>query len=169
MSKNLELKIKVDSFSDFENIAKMIGAERTAVLNQKDVYYNFSIGLLKLRNVNGKYELIKYLRNESGAERWSNYELLYLSGENVEKYLGELFEQEAVVNKIRTLYMYKDTRIHFDEVENLGRFIELEAVVTDSEKEAESQFNFLVEKLNLNLERQINCSYRDLILKNAAD
>ncbi len=169
MGKNLELKIKVDSFSDFENIAKMIGAERTAVLNQKDVYYNFSIGLLKLRNVNGKYELIKYLRNESGAERWSNYELLYLSGENVEKYLGELFEQEAVVNKIRTLYMYKDTRIHFDEVENLGRFIELEAVVTDSEKEAESQFNFLVEKLNLNLDRQINCSYRDLILKNAAD
>ncbi len=169
MGKNLELKIKVDSFSDFENIAKMIGAERTAVLNQKDVYYNFSIGLLKLRNVNGKYELIKYLRNESGAERWSNYELLYLSGENVEKYLGELFEQEAVVNKIRTLYMYKDTRIHFDEVENLGRFIELEAVVTDSEKEAENQFNFLVEKLNLNLDRQINCSYRDLILKNAAD
>ena len=39
MGKNLELKIKVDSFSDFENIAKMIGAERTAVLNQKDVYY----------------------------------------------------------------------------------------------------------------------------------
>lgn len=167
MGKNLEIKLRVDSHQQLVDKLKEIDASFSNVLEQKDIYYSFGKGLLKLRIVNGEYELIKYVRDESGANRWSNYEIIYLTGNNVERYLSEIFREEVVVQKTRTLYMYKDTRIHLDEVKNLGSFIELEAVVVDTEKEAADQFNFLVEHLELDLNAQINKSYKELMISNA--
>ncbi len=167
MGKNLEIKLRVNSHQQLVNKLKEIDASFTNVLEQKDIYYAYNKGLLKLRKVNGEYELIKYVRDESGADRWSNYEIIYLTGDNFERYLSEIFSEEVTVQKTRTLYMYKDTRIHLDEVENLGSFIELEAVVVDTEEEAADQFNFLVERLGLDLSAQINKSYKELMISNA--
>lgn len=163
MAQNLELKIKIVSADEFIATLEKIGAVDEGILNQKDTYYKFDKGLLKLRSVNGRFELIKYLRDESGERRWSNYELLYLEGKNVEKYLSELFDVEVIVEKIRRLYIYKKTRIHLDSVKNLGEYLELETVVNEDQQEAQILFDEIVELLKLDKFKEIRSSYRDLM------
>ena len=164
MGKNLEIKIKVSSHKDIEKILEKIGAEFIEKLIQKDTYYRYSGGLLKLRNVNGKGEFIKYNRNESASERWSDYKILHVEPDETEEFFGDILTKEAVVKKVRNLWIYKTTRIHLDEVEKLGEFIELETVVGDSLEEARNNFDEMVSLLGLNVEEQLKTSYRTLVL-----
>ena len=135
MALNLELKIKVSSHGEMIKLINENGGKFIKTLNQKDIYYKFDKGLLKLREQNGEFELVKYNRNEKEGERWSDYSLLFLKGENVEEYLNDLFTIETVVEKERQLYIYENTRIHLDTVKDLGEFLELETVVKNISKE----------------------------------
>jgi len=146
MAVNLELKLKLNSFHEIHKNINLYEITHSKTLIQKDKYYKIPAGLLKLRQQNDSFELIKYNRNEIEGERWSNYFVLKISGENAENYFDDLFEIEAIVEKVRNLYIYKNTRIHLDEVKNLGEFLELETVVN-------------------NISKQIKKSYRDLILE----
>ncbi len=165
MAVNLEIKTKLESF---EKILKILNEKKVMhnkEILQKDIYYKVKNGLLKLRKHNDGYELIKYLRNEKDGERWSNYFVLNISGENVENYFDDLFEIETIVEKTRELYIYKNTRIHLDKVNSLGNFLELETVVNNiSQQEAKIEFDEVVKFLKLDFEDQIKKSYRDLML-----
>lgn len=165
MPTNLELKAKVDSFRTIKGTLKKINAEYKGVLKQKDTYFKAKGFLLKLRKENGRYELIKYNRDEKGKKRWSNFELLFIEGKNPEKYLSEILKPEAVVEKSRELYMYKNTRIHLDTVKGLGKFIELETIMNKGKLDARKRFNELVDLLGLDLSKQIKTSYRFLVKK----
>lgn len=166
MALNLELKIKVSSHDDMIKRINENGGKCISTLIQKDTYYKFDKGLLKLREQNGKYELVKYKRNEKEGERWSDYSLLFLKGENVEEYLNDLFTIETVVEKERKLYIYENTRIHLDSVKDLGKFLELETVVKNiTKEEAIEEFEKVVKFLELDVDNQIRKSYKDLIMK----
>ncbi|MCB9206155.1 MAG: class IV adenylate cyclase [Ignavibacteriales bacterium] len=165
MATNLELKLKVNNFEAIIQIILKQNGKFEKVLKQKDTYFQYDKGLLKLREQNGEFELVKYNRNEKAGERWSDYNLLFIKGENIEKYLSDLFKIEAIVKKTRNLYLYKNTRIHLDEVKKLGNFLELETVVKNiSREEAIKEFNEIVNFLNLDLKNEIRKSYRDLII-----
>ena len=166
MALNLELKIKVSSHDKMIKLINENGGKFIKTLNQKDIYYKFPKGLLKLREQNGESELVKYNRNEKEGERWSDYSLLFLKGENVEEYLNDLFTIETIVEKERKLYIYENTRIHLDTVKDLGHFLELETVVKKISKEdAVEEFEKVVEYLELDTSNQIRKSYRDLTLE----
>jgi len=166
MATNLELKIKLNSFGEIIENIKNNKILHIKTLLQKDTYYKIHDGLLKLRKQNDNFELIKYKRNEKNGERWSNYFVLNVSGENAENYFDDLFEIETVVEKTRELYIYENTRIHLDEVKSLGKFLELETVVDKlSKEESIKEFNEVVKILHLNISDQIRKSYRDLLLK----
>lgn len=168
MPANLEIKVKLNSFDEAVASLNSIDAEYKGVLNQKDIYYSNPGYLLKLRIENGSSSLIKYNRAEAdGEERWSDYTILNFSDGNTEEFLKDLFDVEAVVQKKRTLYLYKETRIHLDEVKDLGNFLELEAVLTNSKEESKEQFNFLVDVLHLKDKEEFRLSYRDLFLEKA--
>jgi predicted adenylyl cyclase CyaB len=164
MPTNLELKIKLNQKNVTEKLVKNTKVKYKGLLKQKDIYYKFKNGLLKLRVENSSYCLIKYFRDEKGT-RWSDYEILKLEGKNVEKYLAEILNVETVVEKKRKLYLYKNTRIHIDEVKNLGNFLELETVVAKNKKHALLEFEEVVKLLNLDLKKQIKSSYRKLLKK----
>ena len=163
MALNLELKIKVVTFRKILKILNRIGAEYKAELRQKDVYFKSPKGLLKLRKQNGDYELIFYERDENSEERWSDYDVIKIASANAEKAFARFLEIEAVVEKTRRLYIYKNTRIHLDNVKGLGKFLELEAVVDKGEKDALSRFEELATVLELDLSQQIKTSYRFLV------
>ncbi len=165
MPTNLELKAKLDNFRKIKSLLKKINAEHCGILNQRDTYFKAKGFLLKLRRVNGEYELIKYIRDEKTKKRWSNFELLKIEGKNPEKYLSSFLKVEAVVEKKRELYMFKNTRIHLDTVKGLGKFIELETIVDKGKIDAQKRFNELVDLLDLDLTKQIKTSYRFLIKK----
>lgn len=164
MPTNLELKIKISNAAKIQKNAEKMKAVYKGTLVQKDIYYKFKKGLLKLRVENGQNYLIKYVRDEKG-KRWSDYEILNITGKNVEKYLSQILSVDVVVEKKRKLYLYKDTRIHIDEVKNLGHFLELESVVTSNKKNAAEEFNEVVKLLELDLSGQIKSSYCKLLKK----
>ena len=165
MPSNIELKVKIPSFRKYEKVLKTLELKPKELLNQKDVYYEIKKGLLKLRIENGKNSLIKYSRNETSKNRVSNYNVLSLGDDSAEKFLDRIFNIKAVVEKKRILYLYKNTRIHLDKVKKLGNFIELESVVVRNSKSAVKEFNEVIGLLNLDTEKQIRKSYKDLIIR----
>lgn len=164
MARNLELKLKLSSFDDVKKILVENSVEQNALLNQQDTYYKWTKGLLKLRSVNGKYELIKYSRDEVNKERWSDYFILNINSEDAEKFLDDILNVETVVTKKRELFLYKNTRIHLDDVVDLGCFLELETVVQDDLDFAKNEFDEVVALLKLDLTNQIKTSYRNLMM-----
>jgi adenylate cyclase, class 2 len=166
MPQNLEVKIKCGSFRNIKKTLEIIGAKFTSTLNQKDIYYKNSKGLLKLRIENGKQTLIRYKRNENSANRWSNYNLLEFGQGNADRFFRNVFEIETVVEKKRLLYMYKNTRVHLDKIRYLGNYLELETLVINGKKDAKKRFNEIVYLLKLDLHKQIKKSNRDLMLGN---
>ena len=169
MTQNLELKIKLDSSRTIESILKRNNVPLSETLHQKDVYYSVKNGLLKLRIEGNNYFLIKYLRNESGNDRWSNFDILQMTGGDAEKFLSDIFTVETVVKKTRKLYWLFNTRIHVDQVERLGNFLELETIVDGNQADAKYRFDKVIKILNLNTSNQIRCSYRDLLLEKKND
>ncbi len=165
MPRNLELKIKLKSFSEIKKRLNQIGAEFTAELDQKDIYYKNKNGLLKLRIENGVECLIRYSRNENSKHRWSDYNLIKFREGNAEKFLADLFEIETVVDKKRSLYMYDNTRIHLDRIKHLGNYLELETLVLKGQNDAKKRFSEIASLLQLDLKNQIKKSNRDLMLE----
>lgn len=51
----------------------------------------------------------------------------------------ELASVSAVVKKTRTVYLIGQTRVHIDEVEELGTFLELELVLRNVQMQAEGK------------------------------
>ncbi len=166
MPTNLELKIKLKSFKKIKSMLKKINAEFVKTLNQKDVYYKTKTGLLKLRIENGEQSFIKYVRNEKGKDRFSDYYVLNISKGNSEKFFQDIFPIEAVVQKKRLLFMFDNTRVHLDTVKNLGYFLELETLVIKGKQDAKKRYNQIMKLLQLNEYDEIRNSYRDLILRN---
>lgn len=53
--------------------------------------------------------------------------------EQMERVLADSIGVRGIVKKTRYLYIYKQTRIHFDKVEKLGVFMEFEVVLQPNE------------------------------------
>lgn len=71
------------------------------------------------------------------------------------------------VKKTRYFFLYEQTRIHVDRVENLGDFLELEVVLLpkQSAEEGKEIAEFLMNKLDIVKENLIKEAYIDLLLK----
>jgi len=164
MPVNLELKIKLKSLNPVKKLLTAINAEYMGILNQTDIYYKSTDGLLKLRIENGKESIIKYLRDEKNRDRFSNYQILKFSSGDAAGFLKDVFNIEAIVKKRRFLYMYNNTRIHLDSVRGLGYFLELETLVLNGKSDARKRFNEIFTLLKLGRYEQFKKSYRDLIM-----
>lgn len=70
-------------------------------------------------------ELIYYDRKEGTGPTLSSYNKSQVP-EDLEKVLTNALGSWGVVKKTRTLIMVGQTRVHFDTVEGLGDFVELE-------------------------------------------
>lgn len=165
MAQNIELKIKIDDFSAVTEILHQNNIKLETILRQRDIYYKHKDGLLKLRVYNSSGELIFYQRNEHDTDRVSNYHLLKIDPKHAEDFFSKLFEVETEVIKERRLYLYKNTRIHLDVVENLGNYLELETVVNTSLEEGKNEFAEVVKLFKLDLSKQIKSSYRTLLIE----
>ena len=70
----------------------------------------------------------------------------------------------GVVEKTRRLYLWRHTRIHLDEVEGLGRFVELETVANRiSLDEAEREAREVIEFLGLDPSTFLDRPYLELL------
>ncbi len=163
---NLELKAHCRDLKSAATIAARIGAELKWTQRQNDTYFVVLQGKLKLREVEGQpAELIAYHRSQRNEAKVSNY-IRYETCEPalLKQILAMSLLQEATVAKQRTLYQWQNVRIHLDQVQGLGSFIEFEAVLSDSEDILLSQerLQFLKTKFAIGTEDLIPVGYYEL-------
>ncbi len=175
MSTNLELKIRCSAvdLARIERLAQEAGIEQFEPMRQVDTYFVANEGRLKLREItaadgSARSELIGYRRNDELGTRWSTYTRVYLDAvatvgvrEALECALGVL----VAVDKRRRVGICRRTRIHLDEVERLGAFVELETVTEDAnDSTAAAELEEVAGLLGLQGFPAIAGSYSDLLL-----
>jgi len=138
--RNVELKaLDPDPARSLER-ALALGAEDRGVIIQRDTYFRVRDGRLKLREEEpGEAHLIAYSRPDAAAVRVSSYRVVAAADPvGLRAALAEANGVDVVVEKRRRLLLWESVRIHLDEVEGLGSFLELEAVAppaSDLERE----------------------------------
>ncbi len=145
-----------------------LGAEDHGILGQRDTYFHASHGRLKLREQDGdRPHLIAYERPDQTDERTSNYRIVEVEpAEELKRALAATLGIRAIVVKERHLFLWESVRIHLDTVENLGSFIEFEAVAppeSDLSKEKE-RVAFLRETFQIAEDDLVATSYGDMAL-----
>lgn len=128
--RNIELKaIDPDPACSLE-VCRALDAQDEGVLWQRDSYFNVSTGGLKLREQRpGRAHLIQFERAEEPQQRASRYRIIETDDpQTLLAALTAALGINVAVTKHRHLFLWRDVRIHLDDVERLGTFIELEAV-----------------------------------------
>jgi adenylate cyclase class 2 len=128
--RNIELKaIDPDPSASLE-VCRTLGAEDHGRIEQRDTYFEVVHGGLKLREEQpGRPHLIQFERASEPQQRESRYRIIEVGdGATLCAALAAAIGIRGVVAKRRHLLLWQSVRIHLDEVEQLGTFIELEAV-----------------------------------------
>ncbi|MDI6803934.1 MAG: class IV adenylate cyclase [Bacteroidota bacterium] len=167
MPSNLELKAKIASISSLSQIAEEIGATYITTMLQEDTYFYSTKGRLKLRVINeDKAELIFYDRDETTNYRFSEYQIYRVADkELMRKILEHAYGIRSIVKKQRQLFTYKNCRIHIDQVDGLGDFLELEVILSKSDNDGEELMKFLSDKFSSQFLCIIQDSYSDILEK----
>jgi len=127
--RNVELKARDPDSARTLAAALAHGAEDHGLLNQRDTYFNAGEGRLKLREEDERATLIAYERADEAVARLSAYHLVDVPDPAaLRTALDDALGITVVVAKQRRLLLWRDVRIHLDEVEGLGSWVELEAV-----------------------------------------
>jgi predicted adenylyl cyclase CyaB len=111
-------------------------------------------------------QLIYYERPDQDGPKRSDYYISETSNpQALKKVLGLAYSIRGVVIKTRYLYMVGQTRIHLDDVEGLGQFMELEVVMCEGQTDAEGQriVEDLMQKLGILKEDLLEGAYIDLM------
>ena len=169
MARNIEIKAFIDNISTCISTAKLLSGSDPEVIRQEDYFFNCVNGRLKLRifsSING--ELIFYNRKNKKGPKTSEY---FISKTNDPDSLLNVLERSygirGVVKKIRKLFIIGNTRVHIDQVESLGSFLEFEVVLSNhmSIESGEKEAQKLMEQFKINKDSLIDCAYIDLIEK----
>jgi predicted adenylyl cyclase CyaB len=163
----MELKARCPDLARARSVARSIGAIHQGVLVQTDTYFTVAHGRLKLREIESSHsELIWYDRPNAASARLSDYTLYPISDPTTFKaVLSGALGAWCIVRKRRDLYLWKNVRIHLDEVDKLGSFIEFEAVLSESETDAYDRLAWLKEQFRIPDADRIADSYSDLLTR----
>ena len=168
---NIEIKARAADFSRQFSVAQEKFGSPAETFRQVDTFFRVPEGRLKLREFDdGTAELIFYRRPDQRGPRRSDYRLLRVSRpEELKELLRDALGVVGVVRKVRTVFLSENIRIHFDRVEKLGEFIEIEAVL-DGGQTAESGKQIVrrtMEMLGISREELVSHAYIDLLLNEA--
>jgi adenylate cyclase, class 2 len=171
--RNVELKARLHDLAAARRLAAALSGGPPQILRQVDTYFRCAQGRLKLREFDeGQSELIAYVRPNELAPRASEYRLVPVAdAAALCAALTETLGILIVVEKLREISLYKNVRIHVDQVQRLGTFLEFEAVLPAAAPLAEGER--LVRELSgqFGLARQdlVAGSYSDLLLHSASE
>lgn len=163
--RNLEFKARLADPGAALAAARQLGADLWGDLRQTDTYFAVARGRLKLRETVGfQAELIVYERDEVGETRPSDYTVVALrDAGDLREALSRALGVVAVVRKRRTLLLLDTARIHLDNVEGLGSFIEIEVPVSGEGQSAAERLKALIASLGLTWDDCIRQSYADMV------
>lgn len=147
------------------------GARLAGVDRQLDTYFRCASGRLKLREGNIERALIHYLREDQPGPKRSEV-LLYepRPGDDLKQILERALGVLVAVDKRRDIFFAGNVKLHVDEVEGLGSFVEIEAIADDRHPDRatlQAQCREFMAVLGVEENDLIECSYSDLLLRKA--
>ncbi len=173
MAINMEIKAQVRDKAVLEARAEAMADSPPLVIVQEDTFFHVPRGRLKLRELApDRAQLVYYERPDQSGPKRSEYSLFETDQPAALKtLLSRALGVRGVVRKTRTLYLYKQTRIHLDEVEGLGMFVELEVVLRHGQSEAQGQAiaYHVMQELGIATSDLIEGAYLDLLEARTTD
>ena len=135
--RNIELKARLRERAAAVRVCGELGAALQGDLWQRDTYFPVPEGRFKMREIDpGEDYLVYYRRADVAGVKGCDYTIESVN-RSLRKVLCEALGTLAVVEKVRTLYLWHNVRIHLDRVVDLGDFIEFEAVLDERRDDAD--------------------------------
>lgn len=167
--KIFEFKAKVNDIEKYEKQLLTLNPTFRGLDHQIDTYFNTPKGRLKLREGNIENALINYDReNIAGAKESRVILYKHQPDTALKDILIHQLGIKVVVEKKRKIYFVENVKIHFDRVEKLGTFMEVEAIESGeyfSIDELKQQCHKYLHFFELPEGALIDKSYSDLILE----
>ena len=166
---NIEFKASTNKLQALEALLQKHNPLFIGEDHQIDTYFNVSAGRLKLREGNIENALIHYEREDFAGAK-SSHVLLYQHqpDKTLKEILIKTLGVKAIVDKRRKIYFINNVKFHYDTVEGLGTFVEVEAIDKDGsigKEKLQAQCDEYAALFNIAEEDFISVSYSDLIMK----
>jgi predicted adenylyl cyclase CyaB len=169
MPANIEIKARVRDMPGLRVRAEALSDTPVQVIPQEDTFFHTHKGRLKLRRLKpDQAQLVYYERPDQDGPKRSNYHIFATSDpQGLLITLGLALGVRGIIRKTRYLYLCGQTRIHLDDVEGLGQFMELEVVLREGQSDAEGQSiaEELMARLGVQKEDLLEGAYMDLLEK----
>ena len=169
MPANIEIKARVADPEALLARARALASAGPETIMQTDTFFQIPEGRLKVREfTDGSGELIFYRRPDAAGPKTSEYAISRTAdGLALRELLAAALPVRGVVRKKRLLLLAGRTRIHLDQVEGLGSFMELEVVLTGGEdpKEGEEEAAGLMKSLGIAPADLVQGAYIDMLAK----
>jgi|SRR5579871_151130 len=167
MPGNIEIKARLRDRVAAHATAAQLSGTGPEIIPQTDIFFRSEGARLKLRILApDRGELIRYERADAAEARRSEYTIARTSDpRNLEEILTAALGSTGTVTKTRSLYLAGQTRIHIDEVEGLGDFLELEVVLRPGQSDAEGRrvATRLLREFDIDEHQLIARAYVDLL------
>ncbi|MEI7734217.1 MAG: class IV adenylate cyclase [Ferruginibacter sp.] len=166
---NFEFKAKASDIIALEQQLQTLNPRFIGQDNQADTYFNVNTGRLKLREGNIENSLIHYDRiNTAGAKQSDILLYQHTPDKSLKDILIKTLGIKVVVDKKRKIYFIENVKFHFDIVEGLGTFVEVEAIDSDGSigvEKLQQQCNHYAAFFNIAPSDYIAFSYSDMLLE----
>ncbi|HEY8659377.1 MAG TPA: class IV adenylate cyclase [Hanamia sp.] len=167
---NFEFKARSNNIEDLENKLLKLNPIFIGKDKQTDTYFNVSKGRLKLREGNIENALIYYERQNVADAKQSDI-LLYKHqpDPSLKNILIKLHGIKVVVSKTRKIYFIDNVKFHFDTIDELGTFVEVEAIDNTGDigiEKLKKQCHHYANFFGIESSDYEQLSYSDLILGN---
>jgi adenylate cyclase class IV len=141
LARNVEIKARVQDLSEIRTNVAALASGPGEIINQTDTFFVVPQGRLKVRAFpDGSGELISYQRSNKPGPRESVYTRVPCQdAPALVGALSSVLVVRGVVVKRREVFLVGRTRVHLDQVERLGCFVELEVVLSQGERVEEGQ------------------------------
>ncbi len=171
MPRNIEVKARISNVQELLPRALHIAGGVAERIEQDDTFFVVPHGRLKLRQFeDGSAELIHYQRADSAAAKASDYVRTPVpDGTALREALARGCGVLGRVQKTRLLVLVSQhgfhTRIHLDQVQGLGDYMELEVVLVDGQTDADgaAHAESLMQQLGLHDAPRESGAYLDLL------
>ncbi|MEK6935118.1 MAG: class IV adenylate cyclase [Nanoarchaeota archaeon] len=167
----VEVEIRFRTFEKIEDTLNEIGAKLISEDNESDVYFKFKEDrdrrfIIRIRNINDK--TILTFKGSSLLEKdsaWLEWENEIADSEVLKKLLlSNGFVELVTIKKNRKKFIFQDFEINYDEVENLGSFVEIELQGDDPAQLRDRVMDFAIDKLKIPKKDLIEKGYVKLML-----
>jgi adenylate cyclase class IV len=167
MPTNVEIKARVIDAAALFAKARAIADHGPVEIIQDDAFFACATGRLKLRTLSASAgQLIFYQRADAAGPKESRYTIVPTSTpELLRATLTAALGLTGRVRKRRLLFMLGATRIHLDDVADLGHFLELEVVLRDGETvdQGIATAHAIMERLGVAAKDLVDRAYVDLL------